>query len=233
MIPNLPPLLRPRYRSRRRCPLPFRRQNLRPPWRNRSPALSLAHLQLVTNAGYRPGKVFSLSGYGFVGAPISLQRLSGAGIWTTVQTSAVLKQDSASLTYKFTAEGTAKIRAVLNKAGKRLSTSAQQTVAYARQETYVQAELAWPTSFNADGRLGRQYPTTISLQRPQRRRGSLRSTVTASGGRAGCHASESPGRKATIKSPLVNATTSKRYRFTIAPTVQEKAWTSGSTGSAP
>lgn len=182
-----------------------------------------------------PAKVFSLSGYGFVGGTISLQRLSGAGIWTTVQTSAVLKQDNASLTYKFTTEGTAKIRAVLNKAGKRLFTSAQQTVSYARQDTYIQAENSWTNNpfSTADGRVaaGTQWPTTYILYNAlSDRRGSLQEyrdglwrTVQS------VSFTKASGWKATVKSPLVNATTSKRYRFTIAPTVQEKAWTSGST----
>lgn len=180
-------------------------------------------------------KVFNFSGYGFTGGTISLQRLSGAGIWTTVQTTAVLKEDSASLTYRFPTEATAKFRAVLNKSGKRLFTSVPQTVAYAREETSVQAEESYTNNpfSTADGRVaaGTQWATTYSLYGAlSDRRGSLQEysngiwrTVQS------VSFTKASGWKATVKSPLVSATTSKRYRFTVASTDQETSWTSGST----
>ncbi|PVZ52600.1 hypothetical protein C9424_19855 [Arthrobacter sp. H-02-3] len=181
-----------------------------------------------------PGKVFNLSGSGFAGATISLQRLTG-GLWTTVKTTPVLTTGSATLTYTFTAEGTGKFRAILNKAGKRLATSDQQAVSYARQDTYVQAENSYASSpfSTAEGRVaaGTQWSTTYDLYNAlSNRRGSLQEyrdglwrTIQS------VDFTQASGWKATVKTPLVNATTSKRYRLTIAATAQEKAWTSGST----
>ena len=179
-------------------------------------------------------KVFKLSGQGFAGGTASLQRLA-AGAWTTVRTTPVLKKDNATLTYTFQDEGTAKFRTVLNRAGKKLATSTQQTVAYARQQTYVQAGNSWTNNpfSTAEGRVsaGTQWSTTYTVYYALGdRRGSLqeyrnglwRTVQTVDFTRAS-------GWKATVKSPLVNATTSKRYRFTVAATAKEKSWTSGST----
>ncbi|AXJ09989.1 hypothetical protein [Arthrobacter sp. PM3] len=189
------------------------------------------------NWNSEPAKVFNFSGYGFTGATISLQRLTG-GIWTTVKTSPVLKTDSARLTYTFATEGTARFRAVLNKSGKRIATSDPLPVTYARQETSIWAADSFTNNpfSTAEGRVaaGTQWSTTYVLYSALgNRRGSLQEyrngiwqTIRT------VDFTKASGWKATVKTPLVNATTSKRYRFTVAATAQEKSWTSGSTAIA-
>lgn len=169
------------------------------------------------------------------GATVSLQRLTGK-TWVTVWTSKPVAagQENPTATYTFPAEATASFRIIQTQGGKVTATSGVSSMTFAKLNSELRSA-TWGDMFaTAEGRvaaktsISQTYFLDVALADRkgyfQEYKGGKWVTLNTLTFKKSSGYSTAKG--VTVKTPLTNATVTRKYRITLPATAREKAWTS-------